>query len=131
VHVGAYYAGQAATGRTVAIGPEGSHRRVMRPESSPAGADPCEHRLMAREQLTQTREPLRCPRCGVAFAIVVGAVGPCEPCQLDLQAEARREARAEPRPCAEGCGQLVTGAGTYCSGTCRSRAHRRRQRVAS
>jgi len=53
--------------------------------------------LMAREQLTQRREPLRCPRCGVAFAIVVGAVGPCEPCQLDLQAKARCPTRGASR----------------------------------
>ena len=32
---------------------------------------------MAREQLTQTRQAAQVPRCGVAFAIVVGAVGPC------------------------------------------------------
>ena len=78
------------------------------------------------------REPLRCPRCGVTFALVVGEVGLCEPCQLELEAErvARRQARAQPRPCAEGCGRLVVGAATYCGTACRSRAYRRRRRAA-
>ena len=37
------------------------------------------------------REALRCPRCGVTFALVVGEVGPCEPCIVEMRAE--REAR--------------------------------------
>jgi hypothetical protein len=99
------------------------------------GPEVCEHRHMlpdAGDRILTTRAAgLRCPRCGIAFALVVGKVGPCEPCQLEIvaEAEARREARAIERPCAAGCGRTVTGSAIYCSGTCRSRAHRRRRRT--
>jgi hypothetical protein len=73
-----------------------------------------------------------CPRCGRPIVILVGKLGPCEPCQRELIAEreARREARGTVRPCAEGCGATVTGPSIYCGTACRSRAYRRRRKAA-
>jgi hypothetical protein len=86
----------------------------------------------AGDRILETRAAgLSCPRCGIAFVLVVGRVGPCEPCQRELAAEreARREARAEVRACGTGCGRTVTGQARYCSPACRSRAFRARRRV--
>ncbi len=42
---------------------------------------------MARDDRRPIGEPLRCPGCGVVFALVVGSVGTCEPCQIEMRAE--------------------------------------------
>ena len=78
-----------------------------------------------------TAEPLRCPRCGVTFALVVGEVGPCEPCEIELRAEreAMRETVSRPHSC-ESCGREIVGRRRFCNGTCRTAAWRCRQTAA-
>ena len=77
------------------------------------------------------REPLRCPVCGVAFALVVGRLGPCEDCERKQIAsrEAALELLSRPHPC-EACGQLLTGRRRFCDGTCRKIVWRRRKTAA-
>jgi hypothetical protein len=73
-------------------------------------------------------EELRCPSCGVRFALVIGSVGPCRDCEGKAEAERaeRREWAATPHPCEE-CGRSLLGRARYCGSTCRVRAWRRRR----
>jgi hypothetical protein len=103
--------------------------------SSPNGAEVCEHRPMLSDAGDEHLEPrtggIPCPRCGRLIVLLVGKLGPCEVCMGELAAEreARRAARAEVRPCGDGCGLTVTGQATYATATCRMRAWRARQGV--
>jgi NAD-dependent SIR2 family protein deacetylase len=59
-------------------------------------------------------DPPRCPRCLRPFVILIGDLGPCDPCAAELAAEraVRRETSARPHPC-RSCGAELIGRAVF------------------